>query len=162
MSLIDDSNKRLFLAKTRTAKPPTSNLQVEMILKSGGLEIRTKGSISELAEEISSISEFAKWAASKLARAEEAAGPSGPEEPSGLGPPVIKASKNTSDNIRALFATPWGKVPKGMEEVTKALEVNAVPASPSLIGMSLIGLVKKGELRRVKKEGKWIYYRTPS
>ena len=84
------------------------------------------------------------------------------ESATGVEPPVIKVSKNTSDNIRTLFETAWGRTPKGMEEVATALEVNAVPASSGSIGMALIALVKKGELRRIKKGGKWVYYHIPA
>jgi hypothetical protein len=152
------------LVKARGLKSPKSNLEVEVTIRSEGLEIRTRGSITELSKQISSLSDFAKWAASKIAVSGPISRGEMPLDESGNGvePPVIKVSKNTSDNIRTLFETAWGRTPKGMEEVARALDVNAVPAAPSSIGMALIGLVKRGELRRIKKGGKWVYYHIPA
>jgi len=138
---------------------------VELSFRSGGLEIRTKGSIADLSKEISSISEFAGLATSKLSgMAPTTLGEGRPadyEESTLVEAPVIKVSKSTPDNIRALFETRWGKTPKTLDDVSKALEVNAVPDSAGNIGVALIRLVKRGELRRLKKGGKWTYFRIP-
>jgi hypothetical protein len=140
---------------------PKSDLQVEITLRSGGLEIRAKGSITELSKEISSISSLASLASSKLLEVglSKASTEQQFEEPSLVEAPIIKVSKSTRDNIRSLFQTPWGKTPKSSDQVAKALETNAVPDSLSNIGVALIRLVKGGELRRIKKDGKWTYFR---
>jgi hypothetical protein len=152
--------------KSPATKLPKSDFQIELTFRTGGLEIRSKGSISELAHEISSLSDFARLASSKLGGASGVTGLETqllPEEPAaGIEPPVIKVSGSTTENIRSLFATPWGRAPKGVDDVAKALDVNAVPASAANIGMALISLVKKGELRRVKRGGNWVYYHIPS
>ena len=153
------------LSKPSSRKLPKSNLQVEVSFRSGGLEIRTKGSISDLSKEISSISSFAELATSRLSGIVSMAGGEQAttyEEPTSVEAPVIRVSKSTPENIRALFETPWGKTPKTLDEVSKALEVNAVPDSAANIGVALIRHVKRGELRRIKKAGKWSYYRIPS
>lgn len=151
------------MQRSSVRRLPKSDLQVEIALRSGGLEIRAKGSITELSKEIASISDFAKLAASRLS--EVSVSSLGTEqlveEPS-IEAPVIRVSKSTPDNIRALFETPWGKTPKSLDEIARALEVNAAPDSASNIGVALIRLVKAGDLRRIKKAGKWTYFRIPT
>ena len=75
--------------------------------------------------------------------------------------PSIKPSRSTTDNLQALFNTPWGQTPRSLSEVSKALEVNGVPDSPSNVTVYLKRLVAKGFLRRILKEGKYYYYRVP-
>jgi hypothetical protein len=153
------------LPRSPSRKIPKSKLEVEVTYRSGGLEIRTKGSISDLSREISSIKSFTELASSKLSvsRAPETEEQSSAyEEPSTSQAPVIRVSNSTPKNIRALFQTPWGKTPKTSDEISKALEVNAVPDSTANIGVALIRSVKRGELRRIKKGGKWVYFRIPT
>jgi len=153
------------LSKSAGHKPPRSDLQVEVTLRSGGLEIRTKGSISDLSREMSSISSFAELAASKLAPiGQTTEGDSRPvvlEEPHGEAP-VIRVTKGTSDNVSSLFNTRWGKTPRTLDEIAKALEINAAPDTAANIGVALLRLVRRGELRRIKKAGKWTYFRIPA
>ena len=75
--------------------------------------------------------------------------------------PVIKAVMSTMDNVRAVFATPWGRTPRPLAEVVEALEANAVHDARRVVSTCLGRSVKAGELRRVKKEGKWCFYRIP-
>jgi hypothetical protein len=154
----------IFLSRSTSRKLPKSDLPVEVTYRTGGLEIRTKGSISELSKQISSIRDFTELATLKLLGSplETEAEPTSYEEPSSVDAPVIRVSKSTSENIQALFETPWGKTPKTLDAVSKALEVNAAPDSQSNIAVALIRLVKRGELRRVKKARKWTYFRIPT
>jgi len=46
-------------------------------------------------------------------------------------------------------------------EVVKALEVNAVPDSVPAVNVYLTRLVQIGILRRIRKEGKWAYFKLP-
>ena len=67
-------------------------------------------------------------------------------------------TKNLRRSITYLLETPWGKTPKGMNDIREALETNAVYRSTGSIAGSLTQLVQKGELRRIKGEkGKWEY-----
>jgi hypothetical protein len=75
--------------------------------------------------------------------------------------PSIKAAKSTMDNIQALFSTEWGRNPRTVSDVLKALEVNAVPDTTTAVSVYLSRLVKKGTLRRIRKSGKYQYYRIP-
>jgi hypothetical protein len=140
-------------------------LQVEVTLRSGGLEIRTKGSISDLSKDMSSISSFAELAASKLVpigqTAEEDSRQVVLEETRGEAP-VIKVTKRTPENVNSLFNTRWGKSPRTRDEIVKALEINAAPDTATNISVALLRLVRRGKLRRIKKAGKWIYFRIPA
>ena len=53
------------------------------------------------------------------------------------------------------------RVPRTVAEVVKALEVNAVPDSVPAVNVYLTRLVQIGILRRIRKEGKWAYFKLP-
>lgn len=76
--------------------------------------------------------------------------------------PSIKAAKKTTDNIQSLFETNWGKKARTVADVVKALEANAVPDTTTAVSTYLTRLVKKQVLRRIRKAGKYQYYRLPS
>ena len=146
-------------------KTPKSDLQVELTVKTGGLQVVAKGTITQLANEIEAISAFTDLASSKLSNAVtsvESETTLAPGEIVGVDIPAIKASKSTTENVRALFVSPWGKLPRSLNDVQKALEVNGVPDSPENISPVLLNLVRGGELRRIKKGGKWTYFRIPA
>ncbi|MFX1537983.1 MAG: hypothetical protein ACFFDI_27635 [Promethearchaeota archaeon] len=71
-----------------------------------------------------------------------------PDLPSGLG---------CSDAIKTLLQTEWGKQPRSMAELKKALEVNALYFSKGTLSGTLTMLTKKGHLKRFKKAGIWSY-----
>ncbi len=131
----------------------------------GGLQVATRGTISELAEQLPSLSEFVELAGSKLTRVGSDLTSSTAEigeVPTSSEAPVIKVTQSTTENIRALFNTPWGKTPRNLEDVSKALEVNAAPDTAPNTARNLARLVQLGELRRIKKSGKWHYFRIPA
>jgi hypothetical protein len=154
------------LARKVTQKVPKSNLEVEVTLTKGPLRIAARGTISKLAGEIGSISKFAEFADSKLGRQVKGYSTYGESsiesEETSIEAPVIKVAKSTIENLRTLFDTPWGRTPRSVEDSSKALELNAAPDSPSNVAVALMRLVKKGELRRIRKTGKWHYFRIPS
>lgn len=76
--------------------------------------------------------------------------------------PVIKPTKKTIENLALLFGTPWGRTPRSLAEAARALEVNAVPDRIVIISNNLIRLVKRGSLRRILKDGKWVYFSIPA
>lgn len=127
------------------------------------MQITTKGSVSELSTNLPQIGEFASLAESTLL-AQEPTAESRPSTEPELGAessPVIKVTNSTTDNISALFQSSWGRAPRSLEDVSKALETNGVPDSDPAVGSVLLRLVKKGELRRIKKGDKWQYFRIP-
>ena len=71
--------------------------------------------------------------------------------------PEMPSVQGCSDAIRALMRTDWGKRPRSMSEIKKALEANALHFSKGTLSGTLTTMTKRGELRRVKKEGRWKY-----
>ena len=59
--------------------------------------------------------------------------------------------------VRVLIEQDYFKEKRTMDNVRKLLEEKAIFYKHSDIAPSLIRLVKKGELRRLKEGGKWIY-----
>jgi len=59
--------------------------------------------------------------------------------------------------IRGIIQENYFKEKRTMDEVRKLLEEKAIFYKSSDIAPSLIRLVKKGELRRLKEDGNWIY-----
>ena len=123
------------------------------------MEVNVEASIDRLTAELDRILELVKQLSSKLSLKVEAGG----QQPLGVEAeyPTIKPSKSSMENLQALFNTPWGQTPRSLAEVTKALEVNGVPDSPSNITVYLKRLVARGFLRRILKEGKYYYYKVP-
>jgi len=150
-----------------------SQLPVKLTVRRKGFEITTEGTISDLIKELEALSEFLDKASEKLALVEEGVSietepvPSAEELakiPSAGIPadvPAISASKSTIENIQALFNTPWGRTPRTLAEVIKALEINAVPDTPPAVSRDLARLVRRGVLKRIVKEGKYAYYKLP-
>lgn len=143
-------------------------LPIKLIIKRKGFEIFAEGTLSSIEKELDALADFADAVAEKLEIAEEtptaeAVVPS-PEEISktpSADVPVIKASRRTMDNLESLFNTPWGRTPRSVAEVIKALEVNAVPDRANSVAIYLNRLVQRGKLRRIEKEGKWAYIKLP-
>jgi len=146
-----------------------SELPVKIIVRRKGFRIYTEGTISSISRELDALAEFTEKVAERLEWIEET--PSVEPEPT-ISPeevakipttdiPVIKPSSSTIRNIEALFNTPWGRTPRTVAEVMKALEVNAVPDRVSSINVYLTRLVQRGVLRRIEKEGKWAYFKLP-
>lgn len=144
-----------------------SNLQVRLTLRNKGVEISTEGAVSDIIEHLDALATFADKVMEKFQGEEEVSEPPVVEIPTTeeiptADIPAIRPSRSTTDNLRALFDTPWGRKPRSLAEVMKALEVNAVPDRTEAVGSYLIRLVKTAHLRRIKKEGKWSYFRIPS
>lgn len=146
-----------------------SELPVKLVVKRKGFDIFTKGTISSIYKELDALSEFTDKVAEKLEIVEEAPPSEGEatttsEEVSKIPTadiPAIKPSKKTIDNLESLFNTPWGRTPRILAEIMKALEVNAVPDKMSSVNVYLTKLIQRGKLRRIEKEGKWAYFKLP-
>jgi hypothetical protein len=150
------------LAK-RTTPESDSNLTVQLTLKGLGLELSTQGTLSELAKNLPALRKFLADAASEFPESSSygqhessAASVVVPSEA-----PAIKVTKGTTENIRLLFNTPWGKTPRSIGDVMDALQVNAVPDRAESVNVALTRQVKSGLLRRLKKDGNWVYYKVP-
>jgi len=71
--------------------------------------------------------------------------------------PTISGGLGCSDAIRALLKTDWGKEPRSMAEIEKALQTNALYFSKGGLSGTLTMMTKGGQLRRFKKAGNWVY-----
>jgi len=144
-----------------------SQLSVKLLIKGDGFEISTEGRTSYLYNELDTLAQFAEAVSKKLGRKFETATAANSNLSTGeialnvAELPLITPSKNNIENIKLLFNTPWGKTPRTNAEVTKALEVNAVPVALTQVAKYLARLVKRGHLRRIKKEGVYNYYKVP-
>ena len=76
--------------------------------------------------------------------------------------PAIKPTRSTTENIRLLFASDWGKKPRTLAEVLKALEINTVPDKAPSVNVALNRLVNTGLLRRIERDGLYHYFKLPS
>lgn len=72
-------------------------------------------------------------------------------------PPEMPPVQGCSDAIRVLMKTDWGKQPRSMSEIKKALEANALHFSKGTLSGTLTTMTKRGDIRRVKKDGRWKY-----
>lgn len=71
--------------------------------------------------------------------------------------PKIPSMQGCADAIRTLMKTDWGKQPRSMNEVKMALEANALYFSKGTLSGTLTTMIKRGELRRMKEDGRWKY-----
>lgn len=78
-----------------------------------------------------------------------------PEEKESV--PTIPPVQGCSDAVRALIRTDWGKQPRSMSEIQRALEANALHFSKGTLSGTLTTMTKRGDLRRVRKDGRWKY-----
>ena len=146
-----------------------STLPVKLVIRRKGFKIFAEGTISSIYKELDSLVDFTDKVAEKLEVAEEIvieeAGPQVSREEVEKIPttdiPAIKSSKSTTENLMSLFDTPWGRTPRTLAEIMKALEVNAVPDKVTSVNVYLRRLIQRGLLRRIEKEGKYVYFRLP-
>ena len=71
--------------------------------------------------------------------------------------PRIPSVQGCTDAIRALLETDWGKHPRSMNEIKRALEVSALYFSKGTLSGTLNLMTKRGMLQRVKRDGRWRY-----
>lgn len=71
--------------------------------------------------------------------------------------PNLPFVKGCTEAVRALIRTEWGMNPRSMNDIRKALESNGLYFSKGTLSGTLTMLVKRGELRRVKEDGRWKY-----
>jgi hypothetical protein len=71
--------------------------------------------------------------------------------------PKIPDGLGCSEAIRELLQTDWGRQPRSMNEITEALETNALYFSKGTLSGTLTMMTKGGHLRRFKKAGRWTY-----
>jgi len=151
--------------------PNESKLPIKLVIKRKSFEISTEGTIASIARELDSLVNLTNSVREKLEPTEITA-PSSVEEEAPISEaeiaraptaeiPSIKATKSTSANLEALFETSWGRTPHTLAEIMKALEVNAIPDVSTSVQPMLINLMHKGKIRRIKDQGKYVYFKLP-
>jgi hypothetical protein len=81
----------------------------------------------------------------------------GGSEAGEYGVPVLPHVVGCSEAVRKLMETSWWKEPKSMSEIRKSLEANALYFSKGTLSGILTMMVKRGELKRFKEDGRWKY-----
>ncbi len=79
--------------------------------------------------------------------------------------PNIQLSKEDSiaDIIMKLVNSLWGKKPRRLEEIKRALEISGFPLTRSTVAVTLLRLTKSGKIRRFKDSiGEYCYSPTIS
>ena len=71
--------------------------------------------------------------------------------------PEIPSVQGCSDAIRTLMKTDWGKQPRSMTEIKRALEANALHFSKGTLSGTLTAMTKRRDIRRLRKDGRWKY-----
>jgi hypothetical protein len=72
-------------------------------------------------------------------------------------PPSISGTTSCREAIAKLFASEWGRKPKGLREIIDAMKLNAVYYSDQNVAVELQRMTKLGLLRRLK-DGKAFKY----
>jgi len=71
-------------------------------------------------------------------------------------PPLGRPS-STMEALSELFKTEWGRKPRTLAEVMKALEANGLYYKKPVVATVLVYLIKKKELRRLGPKGNFQY-----
>lgn len=66
----------------------------------------------------------------------------------------------TIEALSQLFKTDWGRKPRQLSEVMKALEANGLYYKKPVVAKVLVDLIKKKELRRLGAKGTYQYVAT--
>lgn len=145
-------------------KDESERIPITLKIKRKGFEVIFQGDIPTITRQLDSLSEFIELLDEKVhieTEKVEVERPPSLQELSSVSTsdiPTIKPSRSTTENIVSIFQTPWGRQPRTLAEVIKALETNAVPDTPEKVSVYLARFVKKGFLRRIEKDGKWAYF----
>jgi hypothetical protein len=123
------------------------------------VEIHSMDAIEIYRNEFASLVQAASE--SKTDHGPDAANASNVSPGDDFGVPSITTSKRTQDNLKALFETDWAKQGRTNAELTRALEVNAVPDKPNIVSKYLSRLVKANIVRRIKKDKVYHFYPLP-
>src|SRR3972149_9152504 len=67
--------------------------------------------------------------------------------------PPLGRPGTTSEALSMLFKTEWGRKPRQLSEVMKALEANGLYYKKAVVAKVLVDLIKKKELRRIGNKG---------
>jgi hypothetical protein len=152
--------------------PNESKLPIKLVIKLRSFEISAEGTIASIASELDSLVNLASSVREKLEPNEKTVTFLVDEDEAPISEaeiakaptaeiPSIKATKSTSANLEALFETSWGRTPHTLAEIMKALQVNAIPDVSTSVQPVLINLIHQGKIRRIKDQGRYVYFKLP-
>jgi len=72
--------------------------------------------------------------------------------------PEIPPVSGCADAIRVLMENEWGMQRRSMNDIREALEANALYFSKGTLSGTLTTLAKRGDLKRLKEAGRWVYF----
>ena len=134
----------------------TEERRVEFRLKLGEYELEIKGSPDDVRELLDLAMEYA--ARRGIDKRVEVAGDEKEALDEDLPPPLEISDKESVTSILSkLFSTKWASKPRSLKEVMEVLEVMGVHHPKSTVAVSLARLVKRNVIRRLKKEGVYLY-----
>jgi hypothetical protein len=71
--------------------------------------------------------------------------------------PTIEKVSQCSNAIEAILSTEWGKTPRSISELRKAMEANEIHYPKTTVSGVLFWMVKKSRLRRWKEKRGYLY-----
>ena len=72
--------------------------------------------------------------------------------------PTIPRTSQCSEAVQSLLASEWGKTPRAIGELRKAMEANAIFFPKTTLSGVLVWMVKKGSIRRWKDSKRGYLY----
>jgi len=76
--------------------------------------------------------------------------------------PTLSGSTGCVDAIRSLMQTEWGRSPRAMIEINEVLKANGLHFTKGTLSGTLTLMTQRGNLRRFRKNGKWVYVSSQS
>ena len=70
-----------------------------------------------------------------------------------------KSTATVTDVVREMIAEGFFNKPRGLAEIKSGMEERACFVPITTLSAIVLGLTKKKELRRIKKEKRWLYVR---
>jgi len=134
-------------------------------IKVGSSEIEFEGDLNEITSALEIIPKIIEMASETSQHAQPPPSPQPAaaferQEPEESGLPAIQVSKDDSiaDIIMKIMGSPWGRKPRRLEEIKKALETLGFPLTRSTVAVTLLRLTQSGKLRRFKDDkGEFCY-----
>ena len=134
----------------------TEERRVEFRLKLGEYELEIKGSPDDVRELLDLAMEYV--ARKGIDRGVELVENEEETLSEDLPPPIeISGKESVTSILSKLFSTKWASKPRSLKEVMEVLETMGVHHPKSTVAVSLARLVKRNVIRRLKKEGVYLY-----
>lgn len=139
--------------------------ELKIRVKFGEFEVELQGEVETIAKAMDTIREIFTW----IPQSTTTTNQSKPIEPLDVSSttagaaqvslPNIKIEKDDSlaDIIVKMFADPWGRSPRRLNEVREALASYGLVHPKQSVAVALLRLSQAGKLRRFKEGGEYVY-----